>query len=585
MTAVSINPSDFFMTPVEKDRASLSFCDTNLAALQYWLAQLPSIQLGDSSKNLLHAIIEISELECEDSVRFDFIQSLHLSVEQALSLLEKHFLDGLYSVTNYNEHSVDLAQQFRCYLARIYLNIALNVDQQLNENKFSLFAFRQKKNLHNIRTLSTYYALEQISLLKYQQMVLYKNALIGQWRIGHRLFNLAEQNDFYQEDINHLQGAAHPLKNIDQVYSQITLMDILNTHQIRPIEIHALYQCTFQWVKLTRISRHQTNLTRYVIQTDNDFPPVFNNIKPKKDENIFFVETQSLLEHINLANLPNNKHISSTERHYLSPSLIFHVQNLLNNMPERRYERYDFTSNIQLVFGLQTAHFYLSHATPFNQTLQLDSAIDVQQSTSKFLSTWNSEVITTQHNYQTLDQEAKQIYSCTIMDISINGYRIRWSNMPPKQLRAGEFILVQESEKSPWRGGVIRWLKQSSDRYFEFGIEILSQEMTPCSVQLSAERNSLLYHPALILKNEVLNTAHLSIIVPGSQTFKSQQGISLRFGKKQIKIYLTECKLVSQSFTQLDFELLNGDEQILLDQFIQEHAETMKKQDLWESLK
>lgn len=585
MTAVSINPSDFFMTPVENDRENLSFCKTNLASLQNWLSQLPSVQLGDSSKLLLNAVIEISELACDEAVRFDFIQSLHLSVEQALGRLEKHFLDGLYSVSNYNEHIVELAQQFRCYLARIYLNIALNVDQQLNENKFSLFAFKQKKNLHHIRTLSTYYALEQLSLLKYQQMVLYKNALIGQWRTGHRLFNLAEKNNFYLEDINHLQGTAHLLKNIYQVYNQITLMDILNTHQIRPIEIHALYQCTFQWVKLVHISQNENSFSRYIIHADNDFPPVFNNVRPKKSENIFFIETQPLLEHINLANLPNNKHISSTERHYLSPSLIFHVQNLLNNMPERRYERYDFTSNIQLVFGLQSAHFYLAHATPFNQTLQLDSTMDVQQSTSKFLSTWNSEITTASPNYQTLDQEAKQIYSCTIMDISINGYRIGWSNTPPKQLRAGEFILVQENEKSPWRGGVIRWLKQTSEKYFEFGVEILSQEMTPCAIKLSSDRNSLLYHPALILKNEVLNNAYLSIIVPGSQTFKSQQGVLLRFGKKQIKIYLTESKLVSQSFTQLDFELLNGEEQILLDQFIQEHVKTMKKQDLWESLK
>jgi hypothetical protein len=77
----------------------------------------------------------------------------------------------------------------------------------------------------------------------------------------------------------------------------------------------------------------------------------------------------------------------------------------------------------------------------------------------------------------------------------------------------------------------------------------------------------------------------MSLVVPGHQTFKSQQGINLRLGNKQLKIYLNELKLISQSFSQFDFELLNDNEQVILEQHIQQHADTIKKQDVWESLK
>jgi len=583
----TINQSDFFTAPIEQYRTELSFCAASVKGIQEWLLHLPSVHLGDSSKSLLNAVIEILELKCDESLRFDLIQSLHLSLEQVLGTLEKYFLSDVSSVMNHNESIVELAQQFRCYIALTYIHIAFQSHTELTSKQFSLFAFRQKKQLQDVRSLSTYYALQQLSLLKFQQQVLYKSSLVGQWRIGHQLFILAEYHDFHLEDINYLHGSIHQLSNIYQLYNQINLLDILNTHQIRPIEIQALFQCSYQWVQLIQITDKESPTSRYIIDPNKDFPPVLNNTQLKKSEDCYFIETQALLEHINLANLPQNKHISPTEKHYLSASLIFHVQNVLNNIPERRYERYDYVATIQLAFGLQSAHYYLSHATHFEETLQLVSRIHLQQNNSKFLSGWNDKPVTSNNKslYSVLDPEAKQIHTCTIMDISINGYRIRWTGDVPKQLRAGEFILVQENTQTPWRGGVIRWLKQASPKHLEFGIEILSQDLTPCAVQLSADRNTVLYHPAILLSNQVLNKTHLSLIVSGYQTFKPQQGINLRLGNKQLKIYLNQIKLISQSFSQFDFELLNDNEQVILEQHIQQHAETIKKQDVWESLK
>ncbi|MEB3754063.1 PilZ domain-containing protein [Acinetobacter sp. MD2(2019)] len=585
MTTIETPPSDFFMLSAGQRRPMLSFCDANLASLQRWLAKLPVVQLGDSSKLLFNALIEVSELECDELLRFDLIQTLHLPIEQVLGLLEKQFIDQSHHLSAFNYHTIELAQQFRCYLARIYLDIAQKSDQTIQNNQISLFAFKQKKALSRVRTLSTYYALEQFSLLRFQQTVVYTNRLMGQSLAGHHLFKLAQQHKFQSEKIQHIQTNTSKLTTITQIYTQILLMDILNTHQIRPIEITALYQCTFQWVNLIGLSTHENSHSRYFVDLESDLPPSLNSVKKRTDESIVFIEVKDLVKHINLANLENNPQISAIERRHLSPSLIFHLQHVLNSLPERRYERYNFNSTVQMVFSIQSAHFHLSHGLPFQDTLQLGRKVNVQQQSAKSLSTWNSDVASANQHYKTLNPESKQVHSCTVIDISVNGYRMRSPNPVPKQLRTGEFILVQENEKSPWRGGTVRWLKQNKDQSFEFGVEVLSDEITPCAVQLTKERDLLSYQPALILKNQVLNEAHLSIIVWGSQTFKSQQGVFLRLGERNIKIYLNEAKVISQSFSQLQFELLNSDEQILLDQFIQQHAETLKKQDLWESLK
>jgi hypothetical protein len=95
--------------------------------------------------------------------------------------------------------------------------------------------------------------------------------LVGQWRIGHQLFILAEYHDFHLEDINYLHGSIHQLSNIYQLYNQINLLDILNTHQIRPIEIQALFQCSYQWVQLIQITDKESPTSRYIIDPNKDF--------------------------------------------------------------------------------------------------------------------------------------------------------------------------------------------------------------------------------------------------------------------------------------------------------------------------
>lgn len=580
--------SDFFTASVQATQHELSFCENTPKSLEYWLSQLPSIQLGDSAKSLFNALVEILSLDCKETLRFDLVQVLHISVEQILGTLEKHFSENLSFHSGHNENVIELAQQFRCYMAKIYSHIALTTDEELKQSNFSLFSFRQKKKLTQLRTTSTYFALEQFSLLKYQQLMLYKNAFVGQWRIAHQLFYMASEAHFDHTDITTLcpNVGKEKLNAIRKVYKQINLLDLLNTHQVRPIEIHALYQCSFQWINLIHLSKNEASLSRYFIDIRKDYPPVLNNLHLPKAESNLFIETQGLLEHINLINLPQNKGISQVEKTFLSPSLIFHVQHLLNNTPERRYERYDFTSTIQLAFSLQSAHYYLSNTTEFEETLQLGSQFNVP-SDSGLLPNWNTEAKPAVVNkpFVRLDQTSKHIYSCAIMDISVNGYRMRWKGKVPKQLRTGEFILVQENTQSPWRAGVIRWLKQMPDKHIEFGVEILSQEITPCALQLLSNKDTRNYHPALLLRNDVLNEVTLSMIVPGSQIFKEQQSVFLRLGRKQIKVYFTKAKLISQSFTQLDFELLNEEEKSLVDAFIAQHAETIKKQDLWESLK
>ena len=575
--------SDIFHNQTALTRERLSFCEANIKDLNEWVTTLSIMQLGDTSKALFTAILELNELKCSETLRFDLIQTLHPTINNVLASLEKNFFNQGVISTDRNEHIIELAMLLRCYFASIYLNIAQNSHEQLQHQKFSLFAYKQKKNLQTARTLSTFHALKQLTSLLYQQHMLYSEPLKGQWLIAHQLYETAVQHKYHLTNINHIQGIHHPLANINHAYAQLILLDILNTNQIRQSEIQALFQCSFDWARMIHILPKDTALTKYVVDPNKDHPPVYNTKRSSNFNPSIFIGTQALLEHVTATMHKNAQYISKNEKFYLSPALKFHVQTILGTTAQRRHERYEYNAELQICFGLSTAHFYLSKAKNFEETLQLNHNYNLQ-SESKVLSNLEKKEQQTS-SYQRLSRESKTIYQTTVLDISVNGYRIKWSGEAPKNLRTGEYILVKETLHGQWRGGVIRWIKQSTEKSLELGLEILSQAMFPCAVHIQAERHTRNYHPALLLQTQNLEEIQNTLILPGSQIFREQQTIHLRLGTEEIKVYLLKAQLITQSFIQFHFELLNEQQQSLLDQFMMKKNSNSSSQDLWEALK
>lgn len=579
-----MSTSDIFQTPTELKLEKLSFCPSNAKALQEWVAQLSILQLGNSSKELFNALLEISELKCPEMLRFDLIQILHPTLDNVLGSLEKHFFNQSLITTDRNNQIIELAIRLRSHFAKIYLDISMRCNTQLSLQKFSIFAFNQKKSLQTARIVSTYYALQQLSLLLYQQHLLYSTPLFGQWLVANQLIDCAIKNNYYQTNINQILDTQHPLQSIAQAYAQLILLDIFNTHQIRPSEMQGLYLCSFDWAKLVYIFPKETTLSRYIVDTSKDQPPTFNANQVSLYKSPIYISTQNLLDHLSEIQTKKAGYLSRNEKLFLTPALHFHIHNLLTTNTERRHERYAYSAQLHICFSLSVAHFYLSKGKNFHETLQLENDYQFQNE-SNFINSMNSNIPAELSATKILDREAKQTYPANILDISMNGYRIKWTGVTPANLKTGEFILIQENTNSPWRGGVIRWIKQSTEKSLELGLEVLAQDLYSCAVMVKTNRTSQNYQPALIVQTSQLDQISTSLIISGSHMFREKQTINLRLGKQELKIYLTKAQLITQSFIRFEFELLNDQQESLIKNFIHKQTNEIKNHDLWEALK
>ncbi|AYO54744.1 MULTISPECIES: GTPase [Acinetobacter] len=578
--------SEIFQNITVLQRDKLSFADSSVESVTAWVATLSIMQLGDTSQSVLQAICEISELNCSETLRFDLIQILHPITESILSSLEKNILNQGLSQSERLDHIVDLSSRIRTYFTNVYINIVQRSHQELTSNKLSFFNFKQKRNLKTARTLATFYALEQLGLLLIQQQMIYSGRLTHQWLATHHLYELAVKNQEHNININQLQGTHFTIQNIQQAYAQVLLLDIFNTHQIRPTETQALYQCTFDWVKLVQVLPRETMLSRYIVDGSKDVPPIYNRKQHVNFHTSLYISTQNLLEHVNSTIHRESEYLSKNEQLYLSAALKFHVQNVLGTTTERQHERYEYSAQLQMCFSIPTAHFYLSKAKNFAETLNLNSNYGLQSESNKHSSIASgSDVASNFSDIKHLDREAKQIYQAQVLDISMNGYRIRWDNVAPKSLRTGEFILINESLNNKWKGAIIRWIKQSVNKTYEVGLEVLAQDIYPCAVKVPADRSTVNFHPCLMVIVQNLNESDISIILPNLPFFKEQQAIYLRLETEEIKVYLTKTLLITQSFAQYEFELMNDEQNHLIEQFIQKQSTNLNNQDVWEALK
>lgn len=574
---VSVN---IFTRDTEHTRSTLSFCEPNTHHLNIWIYAISDEPIGNRAKALLNALIELSELEIQPCLKFKLVQTIHHPIDQMVEYLKTLVKEQSISDSLHNENVLDLIGSFRCYLAKLYTDIFYALRKVVNDTVFSVKNYFVRKKQNTLSWYACYLALEQFSLVTCHQHMLYREALEGQWQHTHHLYLLACQHQYENVIINHSQDcicSQSEIESISILYKQMLLLYLLNTQQVRPSETYALYQCSSEWAQLIRVTAKKEPLSRYIVEYKTDMPPTPINEDQTQTvkQSFFYINVNDLFKRIQLANAPSQRHLSAKEQLYLNSSLIFHITNTLNQSSERRYERHNFNSSIQVCFGLRSVHYRLTQAILKHQNTLKKQARYTKNKTKSLHVVPKDGMSTTNLDFD------ENIYDCYILDVSVNGYRMQWQGKPPQHLHAGEFLAVQENNQSPWRCGLIRWVKQLPNKDLEFGVEILSQHITLCYIQqYNALLEKYIYSPTLLLKKDILGQPCFFLAMPILDRLPTQKRVQLYLANQTISIYVGHKELENPSFILCNFDFLTLEEQSKFNYLISEYDILLKNIDL-----
>ena len=104
----------------EQKTASLSFCDTTPKAFRAWVDQLPMANIGESSRQLYHAIIELNHLFLTPQMRIQYLEAIRGSIHFVCNELSRHFLGLAVALPEKQRKIANLTQALQLHLASGY---------------------------------------------------------------------------------------------------------------------------------------------------------------------------------------------------------------------------------------------------------------------------------------------------------------------------------------------------------------------------------------------------------------------------------------------------------------------------------
>lgn len=582
---MAVKLDKLFNEPVSLNIQTLTYIANYKTDIDLWINSLAELELGEAAKQIFITLLELRSFDCDDLLRFQIIQHLEPQLAHLLRSLEQHYLNNTLLDTKRDQQISDLVLEIKSHHALLYSEILARTEHTLTQHKFSLFEFNLKKKLIHLRKQVCFLSLERLTDLLYSLQLLYYDVPQNFWVLSYTAYKNAITHQYYTEKADVVLDTDSPVDSTQKAFIRLLLLYLLNNHKLRQSEIKELVQCIGYWTALVQLSEHPQTQSTYYFDTATDNPPHFYFTHMSIQDHAIYIDLSDLCTYIESTLQPTAHYYSKQEQKLLTHILKHHILNILTLDPSEISPRYDEQGTFEIALGMTSAHFFLSHAKHFKETLALDSDMTIK-SKLQSLNNLDGEAtaqLSTRRYEQRFNAEITKIFHVNLINRSDSGYGLQWQNKMVKNFRTGEFVLIKEHQQDEWTGAIIRWMKNSNEQAVDFGVEQIAEQMCPIAVCLPNQNTpQLVYHPAILYRN---SKQQFSLILPSAQVFYEEQSLVLRFAQTELRIYLKQSYILMQNCATFDFELLEQSKLALLQQHFDQHLTALKTQDLWESLK
>jgi len=565
------------LTTPEQTLISLSFADHTPAAIKQWVNELPLANVGEISRQLYQAIIELNKLAINPVLRTQLLELLRPPIDYVCQELSKHFLNQSVVLSEKQQKIANLAQAIQIHMATGYKIVILDsISQITNEKTRKNFACA----IH--RMMSEY---GQVLLRSYQ---LYSNTPKNIWLEMHRVYKLAETLDLLKYTVKDTYNKYAEETRIDQVYKRSLLLSCSRPNQLRQNDIQVAYDAFELWSDYVQVGADIAEDSIFIINMEKDFPPRYKSLL-NSNENLFFgFDTSYLVTqlHEHLSFIDQRKHAKSKSGDSSSPLpqpkqmsdiLINQLNQAFGILTKRSFKRIANEGSLDLCIGLSASHYFTSGQVEFHTQMLHSCASNIESDNNIFLTqarrqqdAWSDAydtgggVATTPSDSPISFNRAEGLdpslayphYNIPLVNTSPGGYCLNWHGEVPNNVQAGEILSLRETAKQPWSVAVIRWIRHIKQTGTQVGIELLAPNARPCGVQLLQKTGDPSEYLRGMLLPELSGIGQPATLITPRLPFQSGHKVSIKFSDIEGKCQLETRVSATGSFSQ--FEVSNS---------------------------
>ncbi|MCF7981757.1 MAG: hypothetical protein K9K86_07205 [Pseudomonadales bacterium] len=506
----------------ERTLRTLSFCEPTPRHMEEWVKNLPMVNLGEASRQLYHAIIELNQLIIEPDIRIKLLELLRTPIQYICKSLSKHYLNQPVILPEKARKVARLAMALDNHLAIGY-KIVVHDNAKVDH---SLLARKSRKT----STIAIHRAISSLSKVIVRSCELYIHAPEKTWQELHKLYLIAESNKVQDAIVEDKDNVFLVKSTIADAYKRAIMLGCCNPNQVRQSDIKCIYEITEIWSKKVQITPVNNN-SSFVVNLGSDAPPIHRDLARKK-MNLFYRAidltplVQMLKEYLSQSEGIHDAFVKGiTVPKSIPEDLVRYLVKVWSSLTERSFSRAESNKQIQLSIGFSSAHFFVSGGVDFDTQLQRGSKAKTKPKHEAFIAqdrkpkyqqndAWAGgydvgreelPIDPQRHlaavNYSIIkDQEVVKPdedeilisspktptqYSAKLIDTSPNGYRIKWESMVPKEIKTGEMVAINEGISHTWSIGVIRWINnQQSPAEAQMGVELIAPGAIPCGAKV-----------------------------------------------------------------------------------------------------
>lgn len=563
----------------EQKTASLSFCQTSAKAFRDWVNQLPMANIGEASRQLYHAIIELNQLFISPQQRLQLLELIRPKIHFVCSELSRHYLGLAIALPEKQRKIANLSQALQLHAASGY---KLCVLEFLDNGGLD-------KNRKHLAT-AIHRAISELAATVVRSHQLYCPSPAQSWLECHRLFRFAHRNKLNGVSVEDETLTHRRSSTVEDSYKRILLLGCARPNQLRQGELAQVYELFENWTHLVSCGPETDNDSLFVVNMERDSAPIYRSLleqKPGSDSYNF--DTRELSEQITEALLARQQKDGQASAELELPSrvsdtLLTHLSQALGILAKRNFNRIASQGTLEICVGLTATHYYVAGAKTFNQFVSgndhghRDEDNQFMGSSRRKEDAWagahdagpgdepmqsadipinfrNSAGATPDSE---LDRRRPPSHHALLINTSPGGYCVAWETNVPPSLQAGEILGVREQSNHPWSIAVVRWIRQVRNQGTQVGIELLAPSAAPCGVRLIQKiGNSSEYLRGLLLPEiSVVNQA-ATLITP-RLPFQSGSRISLLHDGREDQGTLSRKISATGSISQFELKLQNA---------------------------
>ncbi|MEX2320544.1 MAG: hypothetical protein WD668_04255, partial [Saccharospirillum sp.] len=438
-------PKHYLNIP-QQTLTTLSFCEPNARQLKAWVAGLPMANIGETSRQLYHAVIEFNQLRISNASRLELMDMVREPIHYVCNSLNQKYLNQGVALDDQQRKVANLAQALQTHLATGYKIIVQHMLAQGTIKQKALMA----KAIH--RTLSDLIP----SLLRSYQ--LYIPTPTGLWREIHQLYQIASTLNLHTTPIEENEQGKR--SNIQEAYLTAVLLGTSQPNQLLQRELTDVYTALSRWTPLLDIDDVADEKSVLVINPETDQPPQYSYlIKQANYSDYLGVNTLPLvrplhdeLKRTEASARSDDKAPSGVLPKDFNQALLEHLVQSWGGMKQRAFSRTQSIGKVSLTVGLTGTHFHMSGGIGFYSQLHDQSAnaenpfIGAMGSRFAAFETkavqsqkddWEESFDAEQRRMPSADEDHPR-YSGLLANVSPRGYCIQWTDKAASNLKTGE---------------------------------------------------------------------------------------------------------------------------------------------------